>query len=109
MNERERDRERERQYANDESTDSSSYWHCRGLLRQEGQRAHYTISLDVSRTEERARLLAVINFLQKLKSFVIIQSSGYEEDSGVLDFIQTEFMHVERERWKVIEHPIFLD
>ena len=67
-----------------------------GTLTTGGQRVHYTISLDLSRTEERARLLAVINALQKLKLSVIIQRGDYEEDSGVLDFIQTAFMHVER-------------
>ena len=64
------------------------------------------MSLDLSRTEERARLLAVINnVLQNLKLFVIIKSSDYEEDSEVLDFIQNDLVRMER--WKVIEHPIF--
>ena len=66
--------------------------------------------MDLSRTEERARLLAVINnVLRNLKLFVIIQSqsSDYEEDSDVLDFIKNDLVRVER--WKVIEHPIFLD
>ena len=66
------------------------------------------MSLDLSRTEERARLLAVINnVLRNLKLFVIIQSqsSDYEEDSDVLDFIKNDLVRVER--WKVIEHPIF--
>ena len=49
------------------------------------------MSLDLSRTEERARLLAVINnVLRNLKLFVIIQSSDYEEDSDVLDFIKKQ-------------------
>ena len=64
------------------------------------------MSLDLSRTEERARLLAVINnVLRNLKLFVIIQSqsSDYEEDSDVLDFIKNDLVRVER--WKVIEHP----
>ena len=66
------------------------------------------MSLDLSRAEERARLLAVINnVLRNLKLFVIIQSqsSDYEEDSDVLDFIKNDLVRVER--WKVIEHPIF--
>ena len=64
------------------------------------------MSLDLSRTEERARLLAVINnVLRNLKLFVIIQSSDYEEDSDILDFIQSVLDRVER--WKVIKHPIF--
>ena len=62
------------------------------------------MSLDLSRTEERARLLAVSNnVLQNLKLFVIIKSSDYEEDSDVLDFIKNDLVRVER--WKVIEHP----
>ena len=66
------------------------------------------MSLDLSRTEERARLLAVINnVLRNLKLFVIIQSSDYEEDSDVLDFIKNDLVRVER--WKVIDHPIFFD
>ena len=64
------------------------------------------MSLDLSRTEERARLLAVIhNVLQNLKLFVIIQSSDYEEDSDILDFTKNVLDRVER--WKVIKHPIF--
>ena len=64
------------------------------------------MSLDLSRTEERARLLAVINnVLQNLKLFVIMKSSDYEEDSDILDFIQNVLDRVER--WKVIKHPIF--
>ena len=78
------------------------------LIRQEGQGAYYTMSLDLSRTEERARLLAVINnVLRNLKLFVIIQSSDYEEDSDVLDLIRNDLVRMER--WKVIEHPIFFD
>ena len=78
------------------------------LSRQEGQSAYYTMSLDLSRTEERACLVAVINnMLQNLKLFVIIKSSDYEEDSEVLDFIQNNLVRMER--WKVIEHPIFFD
>ena len=78
------------------------------LIRQEGQGAYYTMSLDLSRTEERARMLAVINnVLQNLKLFVIISSSDYEEDSEVLDFIQNDLVCMER--WRVIEHPIFFD
>ena len=66
------------------------------------------MSLDLSRTEERARLLAVINnVLQNLKLFVIIQSSDYEEDSDILDFTQNVLDRVER--WQVIKHPIFFD
>ena len=66
------------------------------------------MSLDLSRTEERARLLAVSNnVLQNLKLFVIIKSSDYEEDSDVLDFIRNDLVRMER--WKVIEHPIFFD
>ena len=76
------------------------------LSRQEGQGAYYKMSLDLSRTEERACLLSVINnVLQNLKLFVIIKSSDYEEDSEVLDFIQNDLVRMER--WKVIEHPIF--
>ena len=78
------------------------------LSRQEGQSAYYTMSLDLSRTEERACLLAVINnVLQNLKLFVIIKSGDYEEDSEVLDFIQNDLVCMER--WRVIEHPIFFD
>ena len=66
------------------------------------------MSLDLSRTEERACLLAAINnVLQNLKLFVIIKSSDYEEDSDVLDFIRNDLVRMER--WKVIEHPIFFD
>ena len=66
------------------------------------------MSLDLSRTEERARLLAVSNnVLQNLKLFVIIKSSDYEEDSDVLDLIRNDLVRMER--WKVIEHPIFFD
>ena len=66
------------------------------------------MSLDLSRTEERARLLAVSNnVLQNLKLFVIIKSTDYEEDSDVLDFIRNDLVRMER--WKVIEHPIFFD
>ena len=66
------------------------------------------MSLDLSRTEERACLLAAINnVLQNLKLFVVIKSSDYEEDSEVLDFIQNDLVRMER--WKVIEHPIFFD
>ena len=55
------------------------------------------MSLDLSRTEERARMLAVINnVLQNLKLFVIISSSDYEEDSEVLDFIQNDLVRMER-------------
>ena len=74
--------------------------------RQDRRSACYVFScLDLSRSEERALLFAVINnILRKLKIFVVISSDAYEESSEVFDFIHNDLMLVEG--WKVIVHPI---